>query len=465
MTVSGVTERGPAPLHFAETVRLALPIIVARAAVVLMFTVDTVMVGRAGADELAFFALGVAPQLTLMLVAIGALQATAVLAAQALGAGDPWRAGAVVRAALVHALLLGLAVMALSALAEPFFLATGQAPHLAAGAATVSAAFGWGMPGLLVFVAGNLFLEATGRPKTGMAIMLAANVLNVPLNAIFGFGWLGLADAGGAEGVMTASSLARTLAGLAILVVLIRAAGRDDAFSLVPRRPPLAALAGVLVDPDARLLRRLGLPMGLAQGVESAAFATVVMMAGWLGTAQLAAYQTTMTLVTLTFMMAIGTAGAAAIRVGRAIGARDGAGARRAGWAAIALGALWPAPVALVFLLAPATAARLVTPDPATVAAAAEALFVAGFMLSADAAMAVAIGALRGLRDVWWPTLLQIAAFWCVALPVAYVAGIVLDLGAGGLIGGLIAGIAVSLTGLCLRFANRTRRLAPRRSP
>ncbi len=461
------TSRSPAPAsvghHFRATVALALPIIVSRAALVVMFTVDTVMVGRASAADLAYFGLGVAPQLTLMMVAVGALQATAVLASQALGAGDAPRAGAVLRASLAHALALGLICLFLSMLAEPFFLATGQDADLAAGAARVSHAFGFGMPGILMFVACNLFMEATGRPKTGMAIMLAANLVNVPLNALLGYGWGGWFAAGGAEGIMLASTIARTLAGLSILTILALQARRDDTFRILPRRTAGAAAVGLWADPDARLLRRLGLPMGLAQGVESAAFATVVMMAGWLGTAQLAAYQTTMSLVTLTFMMAIGTGGATAIRVGRAFGEGDMANVGRAGWSGIALGAVWPLPVALLFLISPETAARAVTSDPRTVEAAAQALFVAGFMLSIDASMAVTIGALRGLGDVWWPTLWQIGAFWLVAIPVAYVMAIVLAVGAGGLIGGLIAGILVSFAGLSWRFARQSamHRLSP----
>lgn len=457
----------PAPTghHLRATAALALPIIVSRAALVVMFTVDTVMAGRASAADLAYFGLGVAPQLTLMMIAVGALQATAVLAAQALGAGDAPRAGAVLRASLAHALALGLFCLVLSLLAEPFFRATGQEADLAAGAARVSLAFGFGMPGILIFVACNLFMEATGRPKTGMAIMLAANLVNVPLNALFGYGWGGLFAPGGAEGIMLASTIARTLAGATILAILLRQAGRDDRFRILPRRRAGPALLGLWSDPDARLLRRLGLPMGLAQGAESAAFATVVMMAGWLGTAQLAAYQTTMSLVTLTFMMAIGTGGATAILVGRAFGEGDAANAGRAGWAGIALGALWPLPVALLFLVSPETAARVVTSDPLTVEAAAQALFVAGFMLSLDASMAVAMGALRGLGDVWWPTLWQTGAFWLVAVPAAYLMAIGLEVGAGGLIGGLIAGIVVSFTGLALRFARQSARDRPAPAP
>ncbi|WP_029057729.1 MATE family efflux transporter [Stappia stellulata] len=458
-----MTARAPDSLarHFGRTVALAVPIILARAALVVMFSVDTLMVGRISPEDLAYFGLGVAPQLTLMLIGVGALQASSVLTAQAIGAGRIAEVGNVFRTSIAHALAMGVAVLGLSLLAGPFFLAVGQAPDLAAGAATVSLAFGAGMPGTLLFIACNLFMESTGRPKTGMAIMLGANLVNVPLNLVFGFGWGGLVPPMGADGVMLASSIARTAAGVTIAGVLVVSALRIDNFRILSfdssRGPGLAGLVCLFRSPEAAGLRRMGLPMGLAQGVESAAFATVVMFAGLIGTVELAAYQTTMTLVTLTFMMAIGTAGATAIRVGRAYGETRSTDMRIAGWAGIALGGLWPLPVAICFLVSPETAARLVTDDPVTVAAASEALFVAGLMLSVDAMMAVALGALRGMGDVWWPTMLQIAAFWCVAIPVAYIGGLVMDLGAGALIGGLLAGILVSLAGLLWRFHRATR--------
>ncbi|WP_349359059.1 MATE family efflux transporter [Stappia sp.] len=452
----------PVSWHVRRTVTLALPIIVARAALVVMFTVDTIMAGHLGAQPLAQFGLGVAPQLTLMLIAVGALQATAVLVSQAVGAGDMPRIGTIFRASVVHALLLAVAILLLSLGAGAFFRAIGHAPDLVEGAARVSFAFGLGMPGTLLFIVCNLFMEATGRPKTGMAIMLLANLVNVPLNLALGSGWGDVIPALGAEGIMLASSIARTGAGLTLAAILLIQALRIDTFHILSFGKRAVADGRLLTGPVAARLRRLGLPMGLAQGIESAAFAAVVMMAGLIGTAQLAAYQTTMTLVTLTFMMAIGTAGATAIRVGRAVGEGRAAEAARAGWVGIGLGTLWPVPVAIAFVVAPEQVASLVIADPRTVAAAREALFVAAFLLSVDAGMGVALGALRGLGDVWWPTAWQIAAFWLVGIPVAWAGGLMFDLGAGGLIGGLLAGIVVSLAGLLLRFRRQVARHAER---
>ena len=81
---------------------------------------------------------------------------------------------------------------------------------------------------------------------------------------------------------------------------------------------PLVSLGGE----NGRIIRRLGLPMGLGQGVESAAFSSMTFFAGMIGTATLAAHQTTMTVMAMVYMNAVGLGGAASIRVGNAVGRR-----------------------------------------------------------------------------------------------------------------------------------------------
>ncbi len=81
--------------HVRETLRLAAPIAVARAAILMMFVADTVMTGWAGPGELAALGLGTAIMVAIMLIALGVLQAGLVLTAQALGRGAPHETGAI----------------------------------------------------------------------------------------------------------------------------------------------------------------------------------------------------------------------------------------------------------------------------------------------------------------------------------------------------------------------------------
>jgi len=442
----------PIAVHAVETVKLALPMIAARAGLIMMMTVDTVMVGRLGGDELAYLAVGIAPQITLMLVAIGALQATVVLAAQAIGAGESWRAGAVLRTGLVHACLLGVIAAIASIWAEEMLLAAGQSAGIAAGAAEVSHAFAVGLPGLLMYIVASFFLEATGRPRTSMMIILVANLVNVPLNGLLALGWGGFFAPMGADGAVLASSMLRWCAFLAAYAFILVPARRGDIYGVRTTIGEWLTTIATLGGDVGRRSRRLGLPMGIAQGIESSAFATVVLFAGSVGAAVAAAHQTTMTLVVLIFMSAIGFGGAAAIRVGRAVGRGAAADVRRAGMTAIAIGCLVSLPATAAFVLLPDGLVRMITDDVAVAAISAPALLFVGYFLIFDAANGITTGALRGMGEVWIPMFTQCASFWLVAVPIAHWLGVTLDWGPVGLIAGICAGMVVSAGTLVPRF-------------
>lgn len=446
--------------HLTKTLRLAAPIIVARAGLVVMFSVDTIMAGAAGEVSLGAFGLGAAPMMTVMLVCLGALQASVVLAAQAMGRGEPSAVGAILRSALVNALLFGVGAGLFSLGALPFFLATGQDPVVAALAAEVAKAFSLGLPGLLLFVALALILEATDRAPVGMLVMIGANLLNLLLDGIFVLGWGGLVDGpADAVTVMMTSSVVRWGMAAAALAVLLRDAAKDgDRHGILARAADWSRAFRTLGGPEGRTLRRMGLPMGLGQGVESAAFSSLIFFAGLIGTAGLAAHQATMTMMSLIYMNAVGLAGAGSIRVGRAIGCGAGREAAVAGWTAIGLGGVLSGLCGLSMILFPEAIARTMVSDPETVAVAAATLRTAGYLTAFDAMMGVSMGALRGVGDVWMPLWLQSAAFWFLAVPLAWLFALHLGLGAPGLWVGIGAGVLASLTMLAARFHIVTRR-------
>ena len=448
-----VTDRRPLSYHLRRTLALALPIMVARSAILVMAAVDTVMTGWAGARELAYLGLGSAPMVTLMIVSIGALQATIVLVAQAVGAGEDAKVGDIWRASLILALSLGAAVVVLSLIAEPLYLATGQDPVIAANGAAVSRAFAWGIPGMLLFIATNLTLEAIGRPRVGMFVMLAANLVNVGLNGIFVLGWLALAEPGGAVAAIATSSFLRWAAFAAVLgyflIILVRDGDRFGIF--VPARVwwrqwcAGGGLAG-------RRIRRMGLPLALTQGVESSAFAAVVFIAGRLGPDILAAHQATTTVLSLVFMNAIGMSGATSIRVARAVGRQRPADSLLAGAAGVALAAALALPFSALALAAPEALARIFVEDAAVIAVARGTMWTIGWLFAFDATMGAVLGALRGVADIWVPLALQAAAFWLFGVPAAWLFAVVADLGAAGLWWGVGTGIIVSVALLVPRF-------------
>jgi MATE family multidrug resistance protein len=184
-----------------------------------------------------------------------------------------------------------------------------------------------------------------------------------------------------------------------------------------------------------------------------------------------AAHAIALQVAALTFMVPMGIGQAATARVGMLAGSGDAAGAMRAGWAAIGLGAGFMAVMAALLVLAarPITWAFLDPADPHAAAAAALGavlLTIAGIFQLADGVQAVAAGALRGLKDTKVPMLFAALGYWGLGMPIGVGLAFRGGLGPAGLWVGLATGLAVVAVLMLLRW----RRLsapppAPRLSP
>ena len=428
--------------HLRETMRLALPVMLARLGVLTIVTVDIAMSGHASGDDLAWYSVAVAPQIPLLLVGIGLLMGTVVMTAQAVGAGNTQRCGAIWRTGLVHAAVAGAVMGTACLFGEAFLLATGQPDDIAAGGGRVLAALGLGLPAMLLYVATSFFLEGIGRPVPGMMIIIGANVLNVCLNWLLIFGHGGL-PALGAEGAAIASSIVRWCMFAAAVLYVLRFVNR--------RRFGIGAAA----DPAERLgprMRRIGLPMGIAHGLEASAFSVMTLIAGVLGTAVVGGYSIPMNLLALAFMGAIGLSTAASVRVGNAVGRGDPAGVRWSGWVAVGVAVVYLAALGVVFGLVPEQLATLYTADAAVLAIAGPTIVIGAIAAVPDGVQGVLMGALRGASDVWPATFLYIFSFWVVMVPLGYWLAVPRGLGAPGLMAAVVAGATVAALLLGWRF-------------
>ncbi|MBT3332996.1 MAG: MATE family efflux transporter [Rhodospirillaceae bacterium] len=425
--------------------KLAVPVTAARTGMLVLIMVDTAMTGYFSSTELAFYSLGHAVHMVCMLIGVGMLVGTAVLCAQAYGAGTFSDCGVIWRVSLIHALALGLLFALLAQGGVFFYQLQGQEAALADGAGRVLAILNLGLPGQLVFTASILFLESLGRPGPGLIITIIANILNIALN------WL-LIDSpvellarftSGGEGAAWATTIVRWLIGLVAVIYILRL--RDAERYNVAGGMFRAGEIG-------RKLRSLGYPLGLAQGLESAAFASLTIFAGHLGTEAVGAFQVVMMLVAFCYMAAIGVGTATAVHVGLAIGRQNHRQMVLSGWAGLFTIAVLMAVMAIVVALFPAPLARIFTQDPVLLALAVPTLFVAAATLISDGAQGVLMGALRGAGDVWVPSVLHLCAFLFVMVPAARGFAFWAGYGTPGLMMGTFCGVTVAALLLAGRF-------------
>jgi len=439
------------------TLRLAFPLALTQLAQITMSFVDVMMIGRLGPEALAGGVVGATVFFFFLLVCMGVVMAVSPSVAQAHGAADEEEVSRATRQGLWLALLLSAPLLVLFQFGEPLLRLARQEPQTAALASDYLQAIRWGAPFNLAFTALRGFCEGLGRPRPVLAITLGGSVLNVAGNYVLMYGKLGL-PALGLVGAAWSSAIAMTAMALALGLYGARASALRRYHVFAWRRPEPAAL---------RRLFRLGAPIGMAFGLEAGLFSVSTLLVGWFGAGALAAHQVALNAASVTFMVPLGIGMAATVRVGHAVGQGDPGGARRAGWAAIGLGASFMLGSALLFWLRPGwvvwvyTGQGAVATPPEVTALAGALLGIAAVFQLFDGTQATAAGALRGLKDTRAPMLIGAVAYWGVGMGAALALGFGVGWGPTGIWWGLTLGLAAAAFLLTARFHRRTRALTP----
>jgi MATE family multidrug resistance protein len=438
--------------EFKAMLALAAPVVLAELGWVTMGIVDTVMVGRLGAHAIG--AVGLASMLFfgVAVFAMGVLLGLDPLVAQAFGAGrldecHRWLVDGVWLGVLVAvptvALIYGMRAT-LGAWGLPPEVESLVHPYL--GILT------WSLPPLLLYVAFRRYLQAMHLVRPVMIALLLANIVNAVGNWLLIFGHLGF-PAMGVRGSAWATLIARVFMAAVLFVVILR---HEAHVTPRLRDTPMG------IDP-ARLRRlfALGIPAAGQMVFEVGVFSAATALAGRVSADALAAHQIALNMAAFTFMVPFGIASAAAVRVGHAVGRRDPAGAMRAGWTAIAIGAGFMAAAAAVFLLVPGVLVRTFTTDPAVVQIGTALLFVAAAFQLFDGVQGVTTGALRGLGDTHTAMFWNLGGHWIVGLPLGYFLCFRRGYGVVGLWWGLSLGLIICGIALILAWMKKGTRLAP----
>jgi MATE family multidrug resistance protein len=300
----------------------------------------------------------------------------------------------------------------------------------------------WSTFPLLLYAAFRRYLQGMSIVKPIMFALITANILNLAGNWILVFGHLG-APALGTRGSGWATCISRIYMAA---VLGIYAWYHDRRYG--------AGLLTVSLNPDFTRIRKLfwlGAPASLQLLFEVGVFAAVTVLAGRLGASTLAAHQIAVNAASFSYMVPLGIAAAASVRVGQALGRQDGAAARRAGWTATLLGASFMCCAGVVYLLAPASIIRLHTPEASVLRAGAPLLAVVAAFQLFDGIQAVTTGALRGAGNTRTPMLCHLIGYWGFGLPVGYFLCFRMNWGAVGLWAGLC--LAIVGIGCALLFA------------
>lgn len=421
---------------------LAAPVVIAELGWMTMGLVDTVMVGRIGPEAIGAVGMGSTLFIGVCIFAMGLLLGMDTLVSQAFGARRLDECHSWLRQGVALALLLSPPIVALVLLLAESMSMWGLHPDVLALAQPYLRIVALSTPVLLLHTAFRRYLQGIGVVRPVTAALVIANVLNAVVNWVLIFGHLG-APALGVAGAAWATVTARVvMASVLFGTILYRERG-------VP-----FASAGIELVRIRRLLA-LGLPAASQVTLEVGVFAAATALAGRLPPVSLAAHQIAINIASFTFMVPLGIASAGAVRVGHAVGARDRAGASRAGWTAFLFGALFMSCAAASFVLIPEALIGAFTHDPSVLALGVSLLWVAAIFQLFDGTQAVATGVLRGLGDTRTPMLWNLVGHWLIGLPLGYMFCFAVGLGVIGLWWGLSTGLIICGVSLLTVWARR----------
>jgi len=391
--------------------RLTLPILATQLAQIGMGTVDTLMSGYISTRDLAAVAIGTSIWLPIWLLLAGILVALSPLASRINASGQTAGLPQLLAAAQFTGLAFGaVSALVLSGLAQflPHWI---DDPVTAAIARQYLFAIALGMPSAGVFLAYRFYAEALNQPVHVTRIMLIGLALNVPVNALFLYGWFGLPEFGGV-GCGIGSSLVFTGMAIAMAINTRKHRLRDnDVLWRNVLRPDWTQVMA---------LTTLGLPIGLSIFFEVSLFSVISLFLTELGPVIVAGHQVALNVSSLTFMIPLSLAMALTVRVGHHLGSNQPDLARRTAWLGVKTNLAIAVFNATLMVTLSAYIASLYSPDPKVVETAAGLLLFAAVFQLSDAIQVGAAGALRGYQDTLPVMLITFISYWAIGLALGH---------------------------------------------
>jgi putative MATE family efflux protein len=420
---------------FTSAWRLSLPMM-AGALLDNLFTIaDMFFVGKLGPAAIAGVAVAGTIMGVLYMLAVGITTGCTALVAQAVGSGNRRRAETVAGQSLVMAIAISAIAASGALLARPLLTAFGAEPDvIVRGAAYLQVSLGGAFTMLLsvTFVAA---LRGAGDAITPLKIMGFCNLINIGLDPILIFGWLGV-PALGVAGSAWATLAARALGAVLLARVFFIRGHAQFHLRLGDLRPHARTIWQMFK------IGVFGSGQMLMRNLSAIILIRIVAM---FGTAALAAYGIGIRLRMVVMTPGIGFGNAAATLVGQNLGARKPDRAEHAGWVVTGMYGTVSVAAAIVFWIFARPLIAVFNADPRVVATGASFLrwFSATFIFMA---FSIVLGrAMNGAGDTFWPMLITAISMLALRIPLAWalsftwhVTGVWIGLAASNVLQGLV---------------------------
>ncbi len=438
---------------------LAWPVLIGQLAIIAFGVMDTVMVGRYSAVDLAALGLGSSVYVSVFVGLTGVLLALQPICGQLFGARRYSEIGEEVRQGLWLSAVLTLLGFVVMFFPGPLLAISKVAPALYDRTQAYLRIAALGLPASLAFRVYTALTNGVGKPRLVMILQVGALLIKIPLNFWFIFGGFGVPALGGPGCALASTVINYALAviGLALLAKLEFFAPFEifKHFCWPERRRQLALL-------------KLGVPMGLSFLIEVTSYTFMALFIARFGTTTLAGHQITGNFGAVLYMTPMSIGVATSTLVAQALGAHQNAAARTLARHGIVMAcAIGLGYAVTAFALRPQILAGYTT-NAAVIAAAMPLLPIMLVYHIFDTFQTVTAFVLRAYKVAVVPTVIYAVALWGVGLGGGYLLGFDVGgavpvglTGARGFWAASAASLAVAGSGLFLHWRSISRRRTP----
>lgn len=436
------------PKEYKALLKLGIPITIGQVGLTLQNLADNIMVGRHSTEELA--AAGLVNNLFILAIlltigySVGAVSQIGALYSQ----DRKERIVEILKSSIVADFLQGLVIMlalvglyfALPFMGQPDELLPLMRPYLVIQIAS--------LPFMVLSGAFKQMTDSINDTSVSMTIMLIGNVWNIFFNWVLIFGNLGAPEMG-IMGAAWATFSSRVV--IFLLSVMV--------FFLRPKYKQYVMFwkTSKVKKKDVLLLNRLGWPIAIQMGMETASFSLVAILIGWLGTNNLAAHQVMLNIANAIFMFYVGISNAVSIRVSNYNGLKSMVGVRQAAFAGYEIILLLGIILSVIAFSFRHEVSLLFT-DNEEVAGIVSALALPLVLYQfGDGMQCTFANALRGLGDVKKLMWYSFLAYVVISLPLSYFFGITLGWGAFGVWMGFPFGLTTAAILYLRRFLQQAK--------
>jgi MATE family multidrug resistance protein len=393
---------------------LAWPVLIGQLAVIAFGVMDTVMVGRYSAVDLAALGLGSSVYVSVFVGLTGVVLALQPITGQLFGARRYAEIGVEVRQALWLSGALTVVGFVVMFFPGPLLAISHVPPALHERTEAYLRIAAFGLPASLSFRVYTSLANGVGKPRLVMMLQVCALLIKIPLNFWFIFGGFGVPALGGPGCALASTVINYVLAGIGL--ILLAKLDFFEPFEIFKhfcwpeRRRQLALL-------------KLGLPMGLSYLIEVTSYTFMALFIARFGTTTLAGHQITGNFGAVLYMTPMSIGIATSTLVAQALGAHRHEDARTLARHGIVMAcAIGLGYASLGYLFRPAILSGYTT-NAAVVAAAMPLLPIMLVYHIFDTFQTVTAFVLRAYKVAVVPTVIYAVALWGVGLGGGYLLG------------------------------------------